>query len=34
MNPWILSLSVLGFFALIGLFIILFDEGLKRPGDR
>ncbi len=30
MNPLTLALIVLGIIALVGLFIILFDKGLKR----
>jgi preprotein translocase subunit SecE len=30
MNPLTVALIVLGFIALVGLFIILFDKGLKR----
>jgi len=30
MNPWIAAFIVLGIIALVGLFIILFDKGLKR----
>ena len=30
MNPWIAAFIVLGIIAVVGLFIILFDKGLKR----
>jgi len=30
MNPWIAAFVVLGIIAVVGLFIILFDKGLKR----
>jgi preprotein translocase subunit SecE len=30
MNPWTAAFIVLGIIALVGLFIILFDKGLKR----
>lgn len=30
MNPWAAAFIVLGIIALVGLFIILFDKGLKR----
>jgi len=30
MNPWLAAFIVLGIIALVGLFIILFDKGLKR----
>jgi len=29
-NPWTAAFIVLGIIALVGLFIILFDKGLKR----
>jgi len=32
MNPFIAAFIVLGIIALIGVFILLFDEGLKRRG--
>jgi preprotein translocase subunit SecE len=32
MNPWTAAFIVLGIIALVGLFIILFDKGLKRRG--
>ena len=30
MNPWTAAFIVLGIIALVGLFIVLFDKGLKR----
>ena len=32
MNPFDAALIVLGIIAVVGLFIILFDKGLKRRG--
>ncbi len=32
MNPFVVASSVLGFIALVGLLIVLFDKGLKWRG--
>jgi preprotein translocase subunit SecE len=32
MNPFVVAFSVLGFIVLIGLFIVLFDKGLRWKG--
>jgi preprotein translocase subunit SecE len=32
MNPFVVAFSVLGFIALVGLLIVVFDQGLRWKG--